>query len=175
MAFPPISHMPFLSLSSSHFPRSPPIRSLSDTPAKTGRSSTMPNMQGRRLYIRYLHLHPASQITQRMPDPCFLYTSTRRRTQSPLRTVMAQDRVEKVQLYVRSRRRTPGPNQSFVRDALSDAASSQTRILLLPSRRSRMAGPRYDDPPQSSASTTRVSRVSVAGSTHAAQESAKIP
>ena len=89
MAFPPISHMPFLSLSSSHFPSSHPIRSPSDIPAKTGRPS---KMLGRQLHIRYLHLHPASQIIQRMPDPCFLYTSTRRHAQSPLRTVVMQDR-----------------------------------------------------------------------------------
>lgn len=172
MAVPPISHMPFLSLSSSHFPRSPPIRSASDIPAKSSRPSAT---QGRQLYIRYLHLLPASQITQRMPDPCFLYTSTRRRTQSPLRTVVMQDRVEKAQPYVRTRRRLQGPNQSFARDALSDAASSQTRILLFPSRRRRMAGSRFDDAPKSPALSPQVCHVRVAGRTRAARESADLP
>ena len=162
MAFPPISHMPFLSLSSSHFPSSHPIRSPSDIPAKTGRPS---KMLGRQLHIRYLHLHPASQIIQRMPDPCFLYTSTRRHAQSPLRTVVMQDRVEKVQPYVRTRRRLQGPNQSFARDALADAASSQTRILLFPSRRRRMAGSRFEDAPKSPALSPQVCHVRVAGST----------
>lgn len=172
MAFPPISHMPFLSFTSSHLSKSSVLRSPLDIPAKTGRPSTL---QRRPLYIRYLHLLPASQITQRMPDPCFQYTSTRRRTQSPLRTVVMQDRAEKVQPYVRTRRRLQGPNQSFARDALSDATSSHARILLFPSRRRRMAGSQFDDAPKSPALSPQVCHVRVAGSTRTACESTGLP
>jgi hypothetical protein len=129
MAFLSISHMPFLS----------PAR---DVPTKSSQVSTT---QGRQLYIRHLHLRPASQITQRMPAPCFLYTSTRRHTQSPLRTAVTQDRAETAQRIVRSRTRFQGPSESSARDALSDASSSQSRMMLLPGRRISTLRSRYND------------------------------
>jgi hypothetical protein len=141
MAFLSISHMPFLSLAPSHLPRD----FGRDVPTKSSQVSTM---QGRQLYIRYLHLRQASQITQRMPAPCFLYTSTRRRTQSPLRTTVTQDRAETVQRIMRSRRRFQGPSESSARDALSNATSSQSRMMLLPNWRSPMARSRYNDAAQ---------------------------
>jgi hypothetical protein len=119
-----------------------PTGFVKDTPAKFSQTS---NMQGGQLYIRYLHLRPASQTMQRMPAPCFLYTSTRRRTQSPLRTVTTQDRAEKVQPIVRSRRRLQDPSQPLVRDVLSDALSSRSRIILLPRWRSPVSRSRHDD------------------------------
>jgi hypothetical protein len=127
MAFLSISHMPFLSLAHSQ---------ARDAPTKPSQVSTM---RGRQLHIRYLHLRPASQTLQRMPAPCFLYTSTRRRTQSPLRTAVTQDRAETVQRIMRSRRRFQGPSESSARDALSDALSSQSRMMLLPNWRSPTA------------------------------------
>lgn len=169
----PISHMPFLSLTSSHLARSSAIRSPSDPPAKTaGRASSM---RGRQLYIRYLHLQPASQITERMPQPCFLYTSTRRRAKSPLRTMVTQDRTETKQPYVRTRRRNQGPNESFVRDALSDATSSRSRVVLLPSRRRKMSEPLTEDAAKSPPLRPRVSYVRAIGSTRGAHDSAKKP
>jgi hypothetical protein len=172
MAFLPISHMPFLSLTSTHLPRSSAIRSPPDPPAKTGRASTM---RGRQLYLRYLHLQPASQITQRMPQPCFLYTSTRRRAKSPLRTMVTQDRSETKQPYARTRRRIQGPNESFARDALSDATRSHSRVILLPSRRTRVAGSQYNDTTKSTALRPQVSPVRAVGSTRRAHESARGP
>ena len=164
MAFLSISHMPFLSLGSNHLPNGSIVRARSsqDVPANSRKASTL---QSRQLYLRYLHLHPASQITERMPKACFLYTSTRSRTQSPLRTVVIQDRVEKIQPYVRTRRRIQDPNQSFIRDALSDASSSQARIFLLPSRRSRMLGSQYNDVDGDSELEPRSRHVRFAGST----------
>ena len=172
MASQPFSHMSFFWLAPSHWPRSAVIRSPLDLPEKTGRASTM---QGRQLYLRYLHLQPASQITQRMPEPCFLYTSTRRRAKSPLRTMVTQDRTKTKRSYVRTRRLVQGPNESFARDALSDAASSRSRIVLLPSRRSRVAGSQYDDAARSTALLPQVSRVRAVGSTRGSHESARRP
>jgi len=172
MAFPPISHMPFLSFTSSHLGRSSAIRSPSDPPATTGRAS---NVQARQLYLRYLHLQPASQTTQRMPQPCFLDTSTRRRAKSPLRTMVTQDRTETKRPYVRTRRRLQGPGESFARDALSDAASSQSRIVLLPSRRRWVAGYQYDNTARRIALSPQVSPVRAVGSTRGTREPAKRP
>jgi hypothetical protein len=138
MALLSVSHVPFLPLASPHLPTG----FVKDTPANFSQTSTM---QGGQLYIRYLHLRPASQTMQRMPAPCFLYNSTRRRTQSPLRTVTTQDRAEKVQPIVRSRRRLQDPSQSLVRDVLSDALSSRSRIILLPHWRSPVSRSRHDD------------------------------
>jgi hypothetical protein len=173
MALMPISHMPFLSLTSSHLAGSFAIRSPSDPPAKTvGRAS---NMRGRQLYIRYLHLQPASQITERMPQPCFLYTSTRRRAKSPLRTMVIQDRTETKKPYVRSRRQIQGPNESFARDALSDAASSHSRIVLLPSRRRRVPEPLSEDGTKSPPLRPRISYVRAIGSTREPRDSTRRP
>jgi hypothetical protein len=138
MAFLSISHMPFLSLAHSH---------SGDAPTESSQASTV---QGHQLHIRYLHLRPASQTMQRMPAPCFLYTSTRRRTQSPLRIAVTQDQVETVQRIMRSRRRFQGPSGSSARDALSDALSSQSRMMLLPNWRSPIARSRYNDAAQDS-------------------------
>lgn len=164
MAFLSVSHMPFLSLASNHLPNGSVvrIRSSHDVPASSRQANIL---QSRQLHLRYLHLHPASQITQRMPEPCFLYTSTRRRTQSPLRTVVIQDRVDKVQPYLRIRRRLQGSSTSFIRDALSDASSSQARIVLLPTRRSRLLDPRYDGLDEDAALESRSRHVRLAGST----------
>ena len=142
MAFSSTTHMPFLSITSSHLPKSSVVRTSRDIAAKSTPSKAI---QRRPLYIRYLHLRPASQVMQRMPTPCLLYTSTRRRTQSPLRTVVLQDRTETVPIYVRSRRRIQGPDESFARDALSDATRSRARVILLPSRRTVVPGSRYED------------------------------
>jgi len=62
MAFLSISHMPFLSLGSNHLPNGSIVRARSsqDVPANSRKASTL---QSRQLYLRYLHLHPASQIT----------------------------------------------------------------------------------------------------------------
>lgn len=172
MVFPPISHMPFLSLESSHLPGSSSIRSLPDLPVGTGRVRTL---QNRKLHIRYLHLQPASQITQRMPQWCFLYTSTRRRAKSPLRTMEVQDRAKTVRPNVRTRRRIQGPNESFAREALSDTTSSHSRIVLLPSRRRRAPEQLSGDAPKSPALRPRLSYVRAIGSTRGARESAEIP
>lgn len=68
-----------------------------------------------------------------------------------------------------------GPNESFARDALSDAASSHSRIVLLPSRRSEVAGSQYDDAGKSVALFPEVSRVRAVGSTRGTYESARRP
>jgi hypothetical protein len=172
MALMPISHMPFLSLTSTHLPRSSAIRSPSDPPAKTCRASTL---RGRQLYIRYLHLQPASQITERMPQPCFLYTSTRRRAKSPLRIMVTQDRIETKKPYVRTRRHAQGPNESFVRDALSDATSSHSRVVLLPSRRRKMSEPLPEDAAKSPALRPRGSYVRAIDSTREARDPIRRP
>jgi hypothetical protein len=141
MAMLSLSHMPLISHAYVHLPRRSVAQSSLDIPAKICKASTT---QARKPYLRYLHLLPASQTMQIKPEPCFLFTSTRRRTQSPLRTVVTQDRAETVPPYARSRRRLQRLDHSFARDALSDASRSHSRMILLPSRRTAVTGSRYE-------------------------------
>jgi hypothetical protein len=141
MALLSISQMPILSRSYVHLPRRSLGQSSRNASAKIGRPSTI---QNRRLHLRYLHLRPASQIMAIKPAPCLLYTSTRCRTQSPLRTMIVQDTSETVPPYARSRRRLPRSGHMFARDALSDATRSQSRVNLLPSRRTAVSGLQFE-------------------------------